>query len=85
MDGVSHLFAQRRRDKPLTFEAATAGKSRGNDGQPEMRLPLRPVTGMSPVEMRFVDDFEPFGRECLFQLASDCLRDRHGHFRYAVL
>src|SRR5690606_36276739 len=53
------------------------------DIDPEMALPFWPVAGMSLMQMTFINDLEPIGREGLCQLVCDGAGHRSGaHFAF---
>jgi hypothetical protein len=64
-------------DHAMAFQAGLAGERLSYDIKAEVRLPLRPVAGMTDVEMRFVHDIEPFRTERRRKLSFDIRPDRH--------
>jgi putative lumazine-binding protein len=69
---------QRRIHHAVPLDAGLARKGIGNDIDPEMGLPARPVTGMAGVLMGFVDHAQALGRESFGQLLRDEIAGVHG-------
>ena len=85
MDPAGEFLLQERVDLPVPLDAALAGEGDADHPNPEMRLAgaveglVMRASGvvMPGMEVAFVDDLEPLGRECLTQLFLDPRPCRH--------
>ncbi len=72
MNRAGQLLGQHLIHHPVPLDAAFSGKSRRNESHAEMRLPFRPRTGMSGVQMGFVHHLEALGMKRSLELLLLC-------------
>ena len=72
------LARQRCVDHAVALDPALPPEGLGHNIDPEMRLPARPVSGVTFMLVGFIDDTQARGRESLGQLFRDDLSGAHG-------
>ncbi len=71
MHAAAEFRRQRLIDHAVTIDAALAAEDFRHDINAEVSLPARPVTGMTLMPVRFIDDIEAFRRKGLRQFLRD--------------
>jgi hypothetical protein len=77
MDARGELVLQNVINAALAGQARQPLEGGRDDLDAKMRLPARPVAGMAGMEMRFVGDLEPLGRQGGGELALNPVGDAH--------
>ena len=63
MDGAGKLFRQDFVHPAVPFHPAQSGKGRRHDKDPKVGFPFRAMSGMTGMEVRFIDDPQALGGE----------------------
>lgn len=79
MHATGKLGRKRCVNHSVTINPIFPAKRFSHDGDTEMGLASRPMTGMAGMLMGFVDHGEVLWRESLSQLIRDVISNRHGH------
>ena len=77
MDRPGELLGQRLVDQAVPLHPALPDKGRRQNIDPEVGLAFRPVTDMSGMEMRLVDDTQTLRPQCLPEFFLYPPLDRH--------